>query len=41
MINDVRVRRWYSIASLMMRCLFGSDGSVIPSNWTIRANSQY
>jgi len=31
----------YSIASFMMRCLFGSDGSVIPSNCTIRATSQY
>jgi hypothetical protein len=30
----------YSIASFMMRCLFGSDGSVIPSSCTIRARSQ-
>jgi hypothetical protein len=36
-LADKILRGIYSIASFMIRCLFGSDGSVIPSNCTIRA----
>lgn len=37
MVSGRVIERSYSIASFMIRCLFGSDGSVIPSNCTIRA----